>query len=239
MIEMLKNTHLYYQVYMMIKEKIVSGFYKEGDKLPSERKLCDEYDVSRITIREALEKLEADNLIQREHGRGSFVLGNQYNQKMNNLYSFKDEIEKNGDKAITKVINIHKVKPSLYLQEKMQLKSFQEVYELKRLRLANDRPLVYETSYLPIKYCEGLDQFDFNEVSLYETLNNQYQIQINHAYETLTAKLLTEEQAKYLDKNISAPCMFIERYSYVDDEIIEFTESVASGKDYRYTVDLI
>nr|WP_263314694.1 GntR family transcriptional regulator [Mammaliicoccus sp. Marseille-Q6498] len=236
---MLKNTHLYYQVYMMIKEKIVSGFYKEGDKLPSERKLCDEYDVSRITIREALEKLEADNLIQREHGRGSFVLGNQYNQKMNNLYSFKDEIEKNGDKAITKVINIHKVKPSLYLQEKMQLKSFQEVYELKRLRLANDRPLVYETSYLPIKYCEGLDQFDFNEVSLYETLNNQYQIQINHAYETLTAKLLTEEQAKYLDKNISAPCMFIERYSYVDDEIIEFTESVASGKDYRYTVDLI
>lgn len=236
---MIKNTHLYYQVYTMIKEKIISGYYKEGDKLPSERKLCEEYDVSRITIREALEKLEADNMIQREHGRGSFVLGNQYNQVMNDLYSFSEEIEKNGDKASTEVISIQKIKPSLYIQEKMQLKSFQEVYELKRLRLANDRPIVYETSYLPVRYCEGLDRFNFNKVSLYETLNNHYQIQINHAYETLTAKQLTQEQARCLEKNDGAPCMFIERFSFVDEEIIEFTESVTSGKDYRYTVELI
>lgn len=236
---MLKNTHLYYQVYTKIKDKIISGEYKEGDKLPSERKLCDEYDVSRITIREALDNLEAESLIQREHGKGSFVLGNQYNQKMNNLYSFKDEVEKSGDKASTKVLSIQRILPSIYIQEKMQLKSFQEVYELKRLRLANDKPLVFETSYLPLKNCEGLDRFDFNEVSLYETLNTHYHIQINHAYETLTAKNITKEQAQHLEKHVNDPCMFIERYSFVNDEIIEYTESVASGKDYKYTVDLI
>lgn len=70
MIEMLKNTHLYYQVYAKIKDKIISGEYKEGDKLPSERKLCDEYEVSRITIREALDNLEAESLIQENMVKG-------------------------------------------------------------------------------------------------------------------------------------------------------------------------
>ena len=100
------NTPLYFQIYETLHKGIKSGLYQEGDKLPSERKLCEEYNVSRITVREALDRLEKDHLIKREHGKGSFVLGSQYTQLLNKLYSFKDEIEKNGDDASTKMLNI-------------------------------------------------------------------------------------------------------------------------------------
>ena len=58
------NTPLYFQIYETLHKGIKSGLYQEGDKLPSERKLCEEYNVSRITVREALDRLEKDHLIK-------------------------------------------------------------------------------------------------------------------------------------------------------------------------------
>ncbi|WP_281190955.1 GntR family transcriptional regulator [Staphylococcus schleiferi] len=230
---------LYYQIYQGIHERIKSGEFKEGDKIPSERNLCEQFGVSRITVREALERLEKDRIIKREHGKGSFVLGSQYNQFLNELYSFKDEIEKNGDKASTKMLSIKLIPSTPFLQEKMQLTPYQYVYELKRIRLSNDVTLIYEISYLPMRYCEGLEQFDFNKVSLYETLNQHYGIQITNAYENLTASKLSREDAKLLNGVVDDSCMFIERFSYMDDAVIEFTQSVASGHKYKYTVKLM
>jgi GntR family transcriptional regulator len=234
------NIPLYFQVYESIKEKIQSGELKELDKLPSERKLCNDYNVSRITIREALELLEAERYIRREHGKGSYVLGNQYNQMLDNLYSFKDEIVKKGDKPSTIMLGIERISTTPALQSKMGLEEYQEVYALQRLRLANDRPLMYEVSYLPVRFCEGLDRFDFNEVSLYETLHKHYGLQIVHAYENLSATNISKEQAQHLDTPAGESCMFLERYSYIeDDNIIEYTETIVKGRDYKYTVKLI
>ncbi|ENP8458965.1 GntR family transcriptional regulator [Staphylococcus pseudintermedius] len=230
---------LYYQVYKGIHSRIKAGEYKEGDKIPSERKLCEQFGVSRITVREALDRLEKDHVIKREHGKGSFVLGSQYTQFLNELYSFKDEIEKNGDEASTKMLSIKLIPSTTFLQEKMNLKPYQYVYELKRLRLSNDVPLIYEVSYLPMRFCEGLEQFDFNRVSLYETLNYHYGLQITNACENLTASKLSKEHAKLLDGVVDDSCMFIERFSYVDEDLIEFTQSIASGHKYKYTVQLM
>lgn len=230
---------LYLQVYEDIKQKIQNGQYKEGEKLPSERNLYSEYDVSRITIREALKLLEEEGYIKREHGRGSYVLGSQYNQMLDSLYNFKDEIEKNGDQPRTIMLSIKKIASTQYLQNKMEILPHQEVYELRRLRLANEKPLIYETSYLPVKFCEGLEKFNFNKLSLYNTLNKHYDIRIVRAYENLTSRKLTEDQAKYLDTDINDTCMFIERFSYIEEGIIEYTETVAKAKDYKYTVKLI
>ncbi|WP_320420620.1 GntR family transcriptional regulator [Mammaliicoccus lentus] len=233
------NTPLYFQVYKDIKYKIQNGQYKEGEKLPSERNLYSQYDVSRITIREALKLLEEEGYIRREHGRGSIVLGSQYNQMLDSLYSFKDEIEKNGDQPSTIMLSLKKIASTEHLQKKMGILPHQEVYELRRLRLANDKPLIFETSYLPVKFCEGLEKFDFNSHSLYNTLDKYYDIQIIRAYENLTARKLSESQAKYLETDINDTCMFIERFSYIEEGIIEYTETVAKAKDYKYTVKLI
>ncbi|MCU5746317.1 GntR family transcriptional regulator [Staphylococcus sp. SQ8-PEA] len=230
---------LYLQVFEDIKEKIKNRIYNEGDKLPSERQLAEEYEVSRITIREALKHLEEHRFLRTEHGRGSYVLGNQYNQMLDKLYSFKDEIEKNGDTPSTMMLSIEPIDPPTYVQQHMGLTRFQKVYKLRRLRLSNDTPLIYETTYLPLHVCEGLDQFDFNQHSLYETLHDYYNIAIDYAYETLTSRKMSEQEASYLETDKESVCMFIERHSYVEDKIVEFTESVAKAQDYKYTVKLI
>lgn len=230
---------LYFQVYEDIKNKISNGEYGEGTKLPSERKLCDLYGVSRITIRESLDRLEQEQMIRREHGKGSIVLGNHYTQVLNSLYSFKDEIEKNGNIARTKVISMDSIEATPFLQEKMNLKPFHSVYRLIRLRLANEQPMIYEITYLPVRLCEGLDKFDFNQHSLYETLNNYYDIQIDSAYESLSAIKLKKQIADLLNESVNASCMFIERVSYVDGDIIEYTQSYAGGNNYKYTVKLL
>lgn len=234
-----KNTALYFRVYESIRKGIESGTYAEGDKLPSERKLCKDFEVSRITVREALDLLEKDHFIKREHGKGSFVLGNQYTQFLNNLYSFKDEIEKNGDKASTKMLNIQSIEASPFLQEKMGLKKGERVYELERLRLSNDKPLIYEVSYLPVALCEGLDQYDFNQVSLYETLNQHYNIQITNAYENLVASKLSKKHAALLNGKENDSSMYIERLSYVGNAVIEYTQSITGSNKYKYTVKLM
>lgn len=235
----IENPPLYIRIYDLIHNDIKNGVYQENDKLPSERKLCEIYNVSRITIREALNHLEKEQFIKRIHGKGSFVLGSQYTQFLDNLYSFKDEIEKNGDKASTRMVGIELKPLNPYLQEKMNLKSSQYVYELKRLRLANGEPLIYEVSYLPMKYCEGIDKFDFNSVSLYETLNKYYNIQITDSYETLTASKLSQASATLLNSKVDETCMYIERFSYYGDEVIEYTQSTVSGYKYKYTVKLM
>ncbi|MBI5974962.1 GntR family transcriptional regulator [Staphylococcus canis] len=235
----IESAPLYFQVYESLHNEIKSGRFQEGDKLPSERKLCDTYNVSRITVREALNRLEQERLIKREHGKGSFVLGSQYTQFLDKLYSFKDEIEKNGDQPSTRMLNITLQPVTPILQEKMNLEAFQYVYELKRLRLSNGTPLIYEVSYLPMHYCEGLDRFDFNHVSLYETLNQHYNIQISNAYENLMASKLTKESAALLNGEVDESCMYIERFSYFNDAIIEYTQSIASGHKYKYTVKLM
>lgn len=230
---------LYIQVYEDIKKKIQNRDFKEGEKLPSERALSIKYDVSRITIREALKHLEEKQYIKIEHGKGSYVLSNQYIQKLDNLYSFKEEIEKSGDTPRTIMLSIKEICPPCYVRERMELAEYQKVFELRRLRLANENPLIYETTYLPVKYCEGLTQFDFNQLSLYDTLNKHYNIQIDKAFEYLSSKKMNEKEATFLEADSNDVCMFIERFSYFKGNMIEYTESVAKARDYKYTVNLI
>ncbi|UXT70623.1 GntR family transcriptional regulator [Staphylococcus aureus] len=121
----------------------------------------------------------------------------------------------------------------------MGLKKGDRVYELERLRLSNDKPLIYEVSYLPVVLCKGLDQYDFNQVSLYETLNQHYNIQITNAYENLVASKLSKKHAALLNGKENDSSMYIERLSYVGNAVIEYTQSITGSNKYKYTVKLM
>lgn len=231
--------HLYAKVAREIRHQIDNGTYQEGDRLPSERKLCETFEASRITIRQALELLEDQRVIVRKHGVGTYVLPSQYNQILDNLYSFKDEIEKSGETPSTKMIDIELVKVDDYLQEKMGLPLNSTVYKLSRIRLADNVPLVLEHSYIPAAIAPELDRFNFSRVSLYQTLKREYGIEINKSYETLKATKLNKEEAERLQKENEDIAMYIQRFAYKDGGIIEYTRSIVAGDKYKYTVELI
>ncbi|QRN48701.1 GntR family transcriptional regulator [Macrococcoides bohemicum] len=236
---MKSQVQLYLQIAEKIRNNIDNGELQVGDKLPSERKLCELYDVSRITIRQALDLLEDERIIQRKQGIGTYVLPSQYNQILNNLYSFSDEIIKKGDKPSTKMLDIQLERVNDYIHKRTGLMLNAHVFKLTRLRLANDKPLVLEYSYIPQSLAPDLDKFNFNKVSLYKTLSNEYQIQIDNAHETLEATILTKEEAELLNKKPKHIAMYIQRYAYSKGQIVEYTRSLVVGDEYKYTVELL
>ena len=222
-----------------LRQQIKDGVYNEGDKLPSERHLCEHYEASRITIRQALELLEQEQLVVRRHGKGTFVLPSKYNQLLNDLYSFKDEIEKSGDTPSSKMLDIELVESDEYLSRKTNLEIGTKVYKLTRLRLSNGQPMMYEDSYIPHAIAPDLDHYNFSKLSLYKTLQDHYDIRIDKAHETLNATLIQKHEAQHLNQKEGSVAMYIQRFGYSNQQLIEYTKSIVVGDKYNYTVELI
>ena len=229
---------LYLQLMEQLIHKINKGAYDEHDKLPSERELCDIYNLSRITVRQALQELEREGFIYKLHGKGTFVAPKSYNQKLVKLYSFTEEMIQLGKTPTTKVLSFEKMTIDERLAEKMGLEIHDDVYKVIRLRLANDEPLMYETSHLPCKVFPDLTKDELIKKPMYDVFSERYDIGVTRATERFTATTIRKREAEYLQVVENQPAMLVKRYAYNNDRLIEYTISVARGDKFNYTVEL-
>src|SRR5665647_600473 len=95
---------LHYQLSDIIQDKIESEYFLENDKLPSERELCNMYGVSRSTVRQAIQELENEGYIYRCQGKGTFVAPKKYNQYLNKIYSFTEDMRQVGKNPTSVVL---------------------------------------------------------------------------------------------------------------------------------------
>ena len=170
---------LYYQIAVYIKNQIYSEKYVPRDRLPSEEELVAQFNVSRPTIRRALEELEHQGLIYREQGRGSFVA--PLFRGIFGFGGFTERCKRMGLTPSSKVIEqrvVDTLPPQLmfYLQLEKEVTFPARFLLLKRIRLINDEPVAVEACYLPLARFPELDQIDFNHRSLYETITDRYGI---------------------------------------------------------------
>lgn len=229
---------LYFQLMKDLINKIDKHVYVEHEKLPSERELCTIYKMSRITIRQALQELERENYIYKLHGKGTFVAPKLYNQKLVKLYSFTEEMKKSGKNPTTKVLEFHEILADERLASKMEINTFEEVFQVIRLRLADDEPLMFETSYLPKKIFPKLTKENFIEKPMYNVFLDDYQIRATKAFERFKATSVRSKEAHYLKMVENQPAMLIKRSTYYKNTLIEYTTSIARGDKFDYTVEL-
>lgn len=229
---------LYLQLMEVLIKKIEGKEYVEHEQLPSERDLCEIYQLSRITVRQALQDLEREGYIYKLHGVGTFVAAKSYNQNLVKLYSFTNEMEKLGKKPMTEVLSFNVIAIDERLARKMNLDIYEEVFKVIRLRFADGKPLMYETSYLPKKIFRDLTEKDLNERPMYDVFHHDYQVVVTKATERFSATLIQEQEAFHLQTKSNQPGMLIKRYAYHNDELIEYTISVALGDKFSYTVEL-
>lgn len=229
---------LYAQLYDHILDKIKSGEWREHEKLPSEREICDTYGISRTTVRQTMIELENEGYIYKEHGKGSFVSPQTYTQSLVKFYSFSEEMKKLGKHPITSVIDFEITPCSSKAAKKLELEVETPVYKIKRLRSAEDEPIMIETTYLPVSIFPGLTRHELEKRSMYEIFRTDYQISLTSAYERFKAVSVKEKEAPHLDDKPGSPAMKIERTAYSDNLPVEYSISIARGDRYYYATEL-
>ncbi|OUM89967.1 MAG: GntR family transcriptional regulator [Caldibacillus debilis] len=229
---------LYIQLMDIIINQIERGEYKPNDKLPSERELCEKYDVSRMTVRQALLELERDGYIYKKHGLGSFVSPRSINQKLDKLYSFTEEMKKLGKHPESIIYQFETIPATKKIAEKLKISADEEMHKIIRIRLADKEPLMYETTFLPAGIFRNLTKKHLESKPMYDVFRDDYHINITKAIEKFSVTKVRAEEAKWLNVKNGDPAMLIKRYLYSGDMICEYTISVARGDKFIYSVEL-
>ena len=228
---------LYYRIYKDLREKILKGHFEDG-KLPTEKELCEEYGVSRMTVRKAMERLTMEGLIERKKGKGTFVRKVESEEQLSKLLGFTEEVGK--ERVRSKVLANRLVRMPAELKDAFGLPENSMVLLLKRVRYIDDIPVAIEESYLN----PGVDvrilnilELDMSRRSLYEYLRKELDINLDHAEEIIEVVKLTSSQARHLDQKPGSCALFRRRYTYTSDgKCVEYVLSVYRGDQFKFRV---
>lgn len=230
---------LYNQLYHKIVDQIRNGVLVNGTRLPPERELCSVYQVSRITVRRAMERLARDGYVSRRQGRGTFILASRLEHKMNRLYRLRDELASQGMKQDIRILDWVSIQADGLIAENLHLPDLTSVYRLTRLFLIDDKPLTVETSYLPTRlFSQPFNPALLSENGLYATLK-QFGFPPTRATEQLRIILADKETAALLHRTQGEPCMLIARSTESNGQMVEYTTNIIPGDLFTYSVDLI
>ena len=216
----------------------IENYMEENDQLDSEREICDKYGVSRTTVRQALDELEKQKYIYKVHGKGNFISSRRVKQDLIKVYSFTDEMRKLGKKPISKLLNFEIAEPDSKILRKLKLKENEIVYKITRIRIADDIPMIYEVTYLPYDKFNGITKKDLEENPMYEIFKNDFKVHITSAEEVLESISINKLESIYLDVSQGEPGLKIERTTYENKQVIEYTVSIARGDKFKYRVCL-
>ncbi len=230
----------YQRIRKDLLQKIESGYYKHGEYIPSEQKLCDFYNVSRTTVRMAVNSLVEDGYMTIVRGKGTKITSTMLRCRMSNVMSFTDALNQQGMKTSMQEVSMKKTTPSAEVCEKLSITPDEEVYEIYRVRTADDEPISIHYSYIPCKYIPDYNLELFQEIqSLYRVLEEHYNIFIQVSEDNISALKATKEVAKVLKLNVNDPILFIERSAYdVNDRLIEYNQTSIRGDRYSQMITM-
>lgn len=196
-----------------IKSLILSGILKEEDYLPSENELCEKYQITRSTVRKALDLLVNEGYIVKKHGKGSMVSLKRNSLGILSFRGFSDVLGNNTRKIFSILLQdpvlIHWPKNFFYnLSEE---ESAVKTYFISRLRFVDDDPVMLEYTYLPnIKLDNFLTRPLVNH-SLFQTLRSRYHLEVNNLSQDLRAIPADDDVAELLKYYPGSPLVHIYR----------------------------
>jgi GntR family transcriptional regulator len=190
---------LYHQLKQVLREQIERGDYKPGDRLPSEPELIRQYGISRITVRQALDELEAEGLVVRRHGKGAYVAELCIEQELVRLTDFMEDMQQAGQNPSSRVLAFVHEPASPAVARALHLKEGMEVVRVDRLRLADGRPMAYDITWLPLRFGALLAGMNLAQGTIYYILETRYAIPVVSGTFSITAATATDQQADLLE----------------------------------------
>jgi len=231
---------LYHQVKTLILREIEAGRWRPEDQLPTEDELGDRFKVSKITVRQALRDLAELGYIRREQGRGTFVQRPPVILGPRELTSFTGEMRGHGMQATSEVLEQGIVPASSDVAAHLGIENDEDVFRLKRLRLADGEPMGVQTAFIPATLVPGIATINFVNESLYDVLGARYNLYPSSAHETHIAFAVSADDARLLHLLPGSAVMAAERVSKLaDGRALEYVQSVMRGDRYKIVLDLV
>lgn len=221
---------LYRQLAGLLVAQIQSGVFPAGSRLPSERELSEQFNVSRITARQAISTLLEDGLIFREQGRGTFVAEPRM-RHLQGLTSFTEDMLARGFQPTSRVLVHEVVEADDELQRNLRLQPGDCVLHLVRLRLASEKPIAIQASHISLSLCLGLEEEDFTNQSLFALLRGKYFVNPSWTEIDVQAVLASKEEASLLQIRTNDPLLVLRGKTFTDSfEPIETVRTTYIGK---------
>ena len=232
---------IYYQIKQTIKGWIVNKEFGPGNKIPSENELADRFNVSRLTVRQAISQLTQEGFLNSRRGEGTFVTSNEdlINSFSLETTGFMDELFSTQlSKVTTKWATLSKMVAPKPVKEKLQLETNdEEVVQIKRVRLLRGRPFTYTINYLPVEIGARVNEKDLYRRRLLEILERDLKVEFTEAVQTIEASFADQEVAEKLEVASGSPILFVEKIMYSKQhKPIELFQSSYRGDLFKFIV---
>ncbi len=243
MIDRMSYIPFHIQVSDSIKDHIRTRAWPPGLRLPSELALCNQFNVSRTVVRQALLELEVEGYLVRRRGRGRFVADAKAKvvaRLARGLYDFHDEMDAQGLSPSSRLVYRRIVPASAKIANHLNLEIGAPLSEIRQILLVEAQPLAVVSSYLPDPYGLALWNVDLTNRSLYDLIGSKFQIEILRSHLVIEASCVSEEDADLLEISPGDPVIRLEGPSYIDNgRPIEFFEAYQRGDRTCLEVQLV
>lgn len=205
------NIPQYRKLYEVLRKHIETGVYREGDLLPSENELCAVYQMTRPTVRHALETLVKDGLIFKKQGKGSIVRKPPENIGILSIAGTASAIGVRYLKTDILQKPTAKSWPANFPFELSEIEKDSGCIYMERLRYVDEEPVFYDVNHLPNIFLPRITQRSFDNKSLFEILRKNYQIEIIGGEQKLKAVNPDEKIRQLLKLKAGQPVLYMER----------------------------
>lgn len=225
---------LYYQLEKILRKRIMSGQIKAGDSIPTERELCDEFGVSRTTVRQALAKLEDVDLIRREQGRGTFVTTRSYSNIHYKLYGHMNDLFTFGAATALKMISKKAVVPDVRSAKEMGLEPGERVFLFEGLRLLDETNRAFFKAYVPEAIGAKIPMEEVKTPFLISLVEKAALETAKTALQEISAQVASEQLADVMGVQTGSPLLVIKRIYYTAEEnVLEVAVTYFPGEVFK------
>lgn len=229
---------LYWQLAQTIKNKISSGELKPGDKLPTEAWLVETYELSRVTVRRAVQSLIDNGTLRRKRGESPTVAYPRMSRQTNRFSGLSEDLRAMGHVPGYLILCYERTEASMYIAEKLNIQIGDPVVHLNRLRLSDGVPLSIHDCYYPLSICGKALTSTFHADSVIKQLEENG-IYISYATQVVQARNATKKEAKLLSVPVSSALLCMKRVSFTSDGVaVEYSEMMYNPELYDLHMDL-
>ena len=230
---------LYYQLEKVLRKRILSGKLQPDQALPTEKELCEEFGISRITVRQALLSLESDDLIRREQGRGTFVCRRSRGELQLRLYGSLDDLFHLGSKTNLKLSSKKLIEPGPEMVAEMKLGEKENVYLFEGIREIRKHYAFFQ-AYVPEEIGRDIRLEEVNTPLFIDRVETETLETLKRAHQTISTSVADEALAAVMKVEKGSPLLVVKRvYFSKSGRALGLCVTKFPGEAYKIEAELI